>query len=350
MEKYDQRGFIKTCVTLGQKPIEIHNKLVDAYGESAYSFSTVEKRVAFHRAGGESIKDAQRSGAPVTACNSANIKLVERLINENPRISYVILEELTKLSRGSLNHIITNKLDMKKKSNRWVPHYLSDQNKKKRLQFAKGMLEKLNDGTWRLDQILTGDEVIVYHKKMEKRAATATWKRRGEPPDTKVRRDHFSPKTMFSIWFKQSGPVLVHAVPKGRTIDNKYYIENCLGPAFEVVRESRPMSGLRGMKLLHDNARPHVHKNTRSFIDSSGILEIDHPPYSPDLAPCDFWLFDHIKTRLEDVNDAESLESLITDIVENIPRKEYIKTFQKYKQRLEYCVEAKGDYFEHLIK
>ncbi len=62
--------------------------------------------------------------------------LIELPIDENPRMWYVILEELTKLSNGSLNHVITDKLSMRKKSNRSVPHFFWDENKKKRLEFA----------------------------------------------------------------------------------------------------------------------------------------------------------------------------------------------------------------------
>ena len=50
MKKIDQRGYIKTCVALGQKPRVIYNQLINAYGESAYSLSAVEKRVAYHKA------------------------------------------------------------------------------------------------------------------------------------------------------------------------------------------------------------------------------------------------------------------------------------------------------------
>ena len=68
---------------------------------------------------------------------------------------------------------------------------------------------------------------------------------------------------------------------KVNAVDNIYYIENCLSPAFESIKRQRVSSGLRGIKLLHD--------------------------YSSDLAPFDPWLFDYIKQRFEDENDANSL-------------------------------------------
>ncbi len=80
------------------------------------------------------------------------------------------------------------------------------------------------------------------------------------------------------------------------------------------------------------------------------MTEIDHPPYSPDFAPCDYWLFDYIKQRLEDVTSTEMLVDTITAIMKKIDKKEYFKTFEKYKERLEYCILIEGDYFEHLLK
>ena len=76
---------------------------------------------------------------------------------------------------------------------------------------------------------------------------------------------------------------------------------------------------------------------------------IRQPPYSPDLAPLDFWLFDYIKCRLDNHNDAQSLSEQITEILEKIPKKEYLKTFEKWLERMELCINNQGDYFEHLI-
>ena len=100
----------------------------------------------------------------------------------------------------------------------------------------------------------------------------------------------------------------------------------------------------------HDNARPHVAKNVKAYLESEGMVTIDHPPYSPDLAPCDFWLFDKIKQSLTDHKSAISLKKQITEILGAIPKEEYLKTFQKYLERMQLCINNHGDYFEHLIK
>jgi len=350
MFENEQRAYIKIRTALNETPISIHNNLVSVYGEAAYSLVTIRRWVVRFKAGKTDLEDMHRSGRPITEKSPSNIALIESLIDDNPRISYSYLEEYTSMSRGTLIRIIKDELHLSKRSSRWIPHQLSANNKQRRVEFAKAMLHKFNSGEWRIDQILTGDESIFYHRKIEKRAQTSSWKRACEPPDTVVRRDRFEPKSMICIFFRTTGPVLIHSVKKGESIDSQYYIENCLAPAFEALKKERRSSGLRGIKLLHDGARPHIASNTRNFIESSGIIEIDHPPYSPDLAPCDYWLFDYIKRNLEDEESDQTLVKSITRILKNIPHSEYLKTFKKYIERLELCIMAEGDYFEHFLK
>jgi len=88
----------------------------------------------------------------------------------------------------------------------------------------------------------------------------------------------------------------------------------------------------------------------QNFLKSKVLKKIDHPRYSPDLKPCDYWLFDYIKERLDDEPCAKTLATSITKILSSIPGSEYLKTFKKYIERLELCVLAEGAYFEHFMK
>ena len=90
--------------------------------------------------------------------------------------------------------------------------------------------------------------------------------------------------------------------------------------------------------MLHDGARPHITKSVTTYLNQIGITIIDHPTYSPDLAPSDFWLFDTIKQQLSDHTTVQSLKRQITSIVENIPKEEYLKTFKKWLERLDLCI------------
>ncbi|KAG5326433.1 MOS1T transposase, partial [Pseudoatta argentina] len=59
------------------------------------------------------------------------------------------------------------------------------------------------------------------------------------------------------------------------------------------LKEKRPLSAQRHDKviLLHDNARPHVAKPEKTYLETLKWEVLPHPPYSPDIAPSDFHLF-----------------------------------------------------------
>jgi hypothetical protein len=48
--------------------------------------------------------------------------------------------------------------------------------------------------------------------------------------------------------------------------------------------------------MLHDNARPHTAATMQDLIAALGWEQFNHPPYSPDFAPSDFYVFLHVKT------------------------------------------------------
>ena len=75
-----------------------------------------------------------------------------------------------------------------------------------------------------------------------------------------------------------------------------------------------------------------------------------HPPNSPDLSPYDFWLFDLIKKNLNDQNDSQSLYDAMVSFMYSLSKEEHKKTFEKWVERMQMCIDNQGDYFEHLMK
>ena len=63
-----------------------------------------------------------------------------------------------------------------------------------------------------------------------------------------------------------------------------------------VTLEHGPNKGWSGVHLLHDNASSHKCEVVKSFLASEKVKVLNHPPYSPDLSPCDFL---EISTRLK---------------------------------------------------
>jgi len=61
-------------------------------------------------------------------------------------------------------------------------------------------------------------------------------------------------------------------------------------------------------------------------------------------------LSDDIKEHLDGDLEGENVEKSVTDVLKKIPKKECIKKLKKYIERLGFCVEAEGDYFENFMK
>ena len=100
---------------------------------------------------------------------------------------------------------------------------------------------------------------------------------KGDPPSTVVRPNQFTPSTLFSIFFKATGPVIIHCIERrGQTVDHRYCIDSCLQPLVNEIKRQRPSLGTRALKLLHDNGRSHVHKAVCDYLESEDIITRPH--------------------------------------------------------------------------
>ena len=88
----------------------------------------------------------------------------------------------------------------------------------------------------------------------------------------------------------------------------------------------------------------------KSFLASEKVKVLNHPPYSPDLSPCDFFLFPRLKKMLSGNKymSRSSLDSTIYQCLQQIPKEDYLSAFRDWVKRLQKCVSVKGEYFEGL--
>ena len=100
-----------------------------------------------------------------------------------------------------------------------------------------------------------------------------------------------SNRIWYAIFFDSKGPVLHIPVPKGSSVTGKFYRESVLTQLVDFYQKRRPRTGVCSIKLLHDNAPTHISATVQEYLKESGLNVLDHPPYSPDLSPCDFLLF-----------------------------------------------------------
>ena len=69
-----------------------------------------------------------------------------------------------------------------------------------------------------------------------------------------------------------------------------------------------------------------------------------HSPYSPDLAPCNFWLFP--KLRVCHYETIEEMKEAVMNIIDTLTQEDFHGAFQKLLERYNKCIAVGGDYFE----
>ena len=75
-----------------------------------------------------------------------------------------------------------------------------------------------------------------------------------------------------------------------------------------------------------------------------GIKTLPQPPYSPDLAPCDFCLFPKLRgCRYETI---EEMKVVVKKVIDTHTQEDFYGTFQKFLELYNKCIAAGGDYFE----
>jgi histone-lysine N-methyltransferase SETMAR len=335
---------------LNKETSEIHADLVAVSGPSAPSLRTVQRWVERFRGGCHDVEDLPRAGRPSTAVTTDNATLVEKLVVEDPHATVEELAEATGLSAGSIHMILHEQLRMHKISSRWVPHALNNAQRGERVELAQSLLNKMHRwGGSGLKTIVTGDESYLHYHNPGSRIERMAWTRKGEPPKTDVRPDSMREKVLYTFFFTVDGLLAKIVSPAGSTITAQFYAEVSLPQMLKAYRKIHPQEALR---LHHDNAPAHRSKKVLEFIQHNEIQSIRHPPYSPDLAPADFWLLPKIKAHLRQktFTDRNGLGQAVSQVIKSITNDEWSHAFQQWQTRLRKCVEVEGQYFEHLLQ
>ena len=156
---------------------------------------------------------------------------------------------------------------------------------------------------------------------------------------------------LYAIFFDSKGPVLQIPVSKGISVTGKFHRENVLTQLLDFYQKRRPRTGVRGIKILHDNAPAHKSTTVQQYLKESGFDVLDHPPYSPDLSPCDFWLFPRKEMLAGHLFESRcGIGSAVYQCLQHIPREDYRAAFWKWVDRCKMCVEADGHISKVLYK
>ncbi|EGI66262.1 FLJ37770-like protein [Acromyrmex echinatior] len=89
-------------------------------------------------------------------------------------------------------------------------------------------------------------------------------------------------------------------------------------------------------------------QEARKNLSKYSISVLDHPPYSPDLAPCDFYLFPKVKSALKGTRfeSVEAVKEKAARVLKELTEEDFQHCFKQWKIRMERCRDRGGVYIE----
>ena len=169
------------------------------------------------------------------------------------------------------------------------------------------------------------------------------WSSSGQKPGQTPRKDFRAKKAMLCVWWDRRGPIFWELLEQGKAVNSGVYCEQ-----LENTRRA-----LRNRRIpvifLDDNAKPHRSRQTRQKIEELGWEPLDHAPYSPDMAPSDFYLFRSLEhwLRGRKFRTIEEMRESLTEFFDSKDRDWYRRGIHRLEEQWQKVIENNGEYFDY---
>jgi histone-lysine N-methyltransferase SETMAR len=270
---------------------------------------------------------------------------IRNFIRDFPKASTHFIADVLHLDMRTVKNQLLHQLHMVKKSVRWIPHMLTEAQKVRRMEAAAEiaqLLEAQKKNDYR--SVITGDETWIYLDN----PPGPQWMPASEPRPTFACQTISSLKVMVVIFFSGERFWLSTYLPPKETMGSEEFEKIALNPLLsaweKLPGETKPPLPL----FLHmDNAPSHRSTKTSAWLKNSPFIRVQYPPYSPDLAPCDFWLFGMIKSKLQGkrFSSIDQVMEEVNKILAEIKKDKLKAIFDEWKERCK-RVSYDGEYCE----
>jgi len=343
LESVQYRSVIRFLYLKGKSREEIQVELNDVYGEQSPSLATIKRWFNDFKAGRTSVVDMEKSGRPSEINEKITAQLHEIIQNER-KITTRELTSRLNVSKGTLQTLLSTS-GIRKLCSRFVPRLLTADMQARRLQCCRLNLQTLEHvGEGMLHNIITMDETPLSLYIPDSKRESQEWKLPGETSSKKMRASTSHKKAlMLSIFWDANGVILMDFAESAVRINSDYYV-NLVQQARKLRRKSR----MCDLYYLHDNAPIHTSGLSTAVIQGCSLTVLPHPPYSPDLAPSDFYLFNHLKRALRGrhFSSKEDLQKAVMDFIDEKSSKFFENAFSQLALRWQKCVDVFGSYIE----
>jgi histone-lysine N-methyltransferase SETMAR len=296
---------------------------------------------------GKSTEDRRKSNPKKTVRTAALIAAVAADVEADRRICVKSLASAHGTSVGTIFAILHEDLGLVKKSARWVPKLLSQEQMDRRVETSAAFVKLIQDkGKCFLGKIITMDESAVSMHTPTTKMQSKQWLKKGTPGPIKAKVAASRTKQMVLAFFDNKGVIYTNYVPRGATVNGDYIIK-AWKSFLKALRLKRPDLEPGEWMFHWDNAPVHTAEKVQRFLAKKQIQVIPHPPYSPDLAPADYFLFPTLKRELAGLSmTLDEFKTKWEGVIRTLTEEDFARAFARWQQRCEKCIRIGGGYVE----
>ncbi len=310
---------------------------------------TLHNWIRQFRAGRIDIVDKERAPKGKSGCSQHNIQRIESLVTQDRRMTIRGMSAKTGIPYSTIQRILKKDLKLKKRCSTFVPAVLTDWHKQCRRDICNFFTRLTAQSPRVLRNTVTMDESWIYVWDPDKRIHCMEWLQAGEPRPQTPRRTLATAKVMILTFFDRKGMIYYEYIQRPQTVNQQVF--RAVFQRFNAAYECRrPRTRVQGCKFIHlDNVPAHNATLTLQLIAQLGWTRLPQPSYSPDLSPCNFWLFSRLKRNIRGVRfpNLDTLKDAVSDQIFEITAMEYHHCMMiSWPKRWRCCLEEQGNFFE----
>jgi hypothetical protein len=295
------------------------------------------------------VLDLLKSGRPKIS-DEDSTRLIEEILEEDPKSTIRAISKQTNLSVGLVQSRISKEIGLKPYKIQFTQE-LFDEDFDKRVEMAEILIPILQNPANK-NMIFFSDEANFYLSGLVNKQNCRIWGY--EKPLEVWPLPLHSPK--INVWCAISANCIIGPYFfEEETVTGENYLE-MLKEFFHPILIRKRI--VRRVIFQQDGAPPHYAKAVRAWLNKHfpgkwigrrGAIE--WAPRSPDLTPCDFFLWGYLKQKvyMTPVKDLNELKQRITDYVHSIEPELLKRVFLNIEKRLDKVKEENGGYIEHLL-
>ncbi len=230
------------------------------------------------------------------------------LLKEDNQRTIGELSNLSQLSVGSVYRLLQD-LELRHINAKFIPKILKPSESQFRVTLYQMNLDLLQHQPDLLKKVICTDESWVHVYSPELKSRSSQWLPKGSRHPQKALRSRSAKKTLLTVFYDWRG--IIYFEFTDHTVSAEDYIST-LSRFRERVRLYRPELWESGdWYLQQDNAPAHTAILTIAYFGEHDMDLLNHPPYSLDLAPCNYFMFLTLKAslrgrRFENVDDLQN--------------------------------------------